>query len=388
MDDMELHYGTIIGALRDGEIIPFLGAGANLCDRPFGTKFEPGINLPSGGELAKHLASRFEYTHLTEPDLAWISQYISVAGRGMTALYKELRTLFVPAYPATLLHKLLAVLPGVWKEKGRGLPFKIIVTTNYDDVLERCFFAARQPFDVVSYVAGGDYLGKFRHWSYQFKPEPLPVLPPREEDQSEIDYQNECDKHASLTKDHLQRQELANQEFWKKWPPKIAPPDLIDTPNEYTGLELDERLVIFKIHGAIDRYGQQAAGGQKSLDSFVITEDDYIEYLARTDISGLVPMVLAAELRSKNFWFLGYSLRDWNLRVILRRLWGEQNRGYNSWAILLNPEDLEKKTWLKQNVEILNKSLHDYICDLTFKLSLGRHLRDLDRRLEELREDR
>ncbi len=68
-------------------------------------------------------------------------------------------------------------------------------------------------------------------------------------------------------------------------------------------------------------------------DSFVITEDHYIDYLTRTDISNLLPVTLAAKLRKSHFLFLGYSLRDWNLRVILHRIWGEQKLTYKSWAI-------------------------------------------------------
>ena len=33
-------------------------------------------------------------------------------------------------------------------------------------------------------------------------------------------------------------------------------------------------------------------------DSFVITEDDYIDYLCRSDLATLVPVALAAKLRA------------------------------------------------------------------------------------------
>ena len=94
----------------------------------------------------------------------------------------------------------------------------------------------------------------------------------------------------------------------------------------------DERTVILKMHGAVDRANPDA-----TWDSYVITEDHYIEYLARTDIANLVPVTLAAKLRRSHFLFLGYSMRDWNLRVILHRIWGEQKLKYKSWAIQLAP---------------------------------------------------
>jgi hypothetical protein len=66
---------------------------------------------------------------------------------------------------------------------------------------------------------------------------------------------------------------------------------------------------------------------------------------------------------------MGYSLRDWNLRVILQRLWTEQQLSYASWAIQENAEALDRKFWGKHNVEILNVRLEDYVKQLTTHLS-------------------
>ena len=65
----------------------------------------------------------------------------------------------------------------------------------------------------------------------------------------------------------------------------------------------------------------------------MITEDNYIDYLTRTDVSTLMPVTLGAKLRHSHFLFLGYSMRDWNLRVMPHRIWAEQSRSYKSWAI-------------------------------------------------------
>ena len=48
------------GSIDDGKVIPFLGAGANLCDRPAGTELgrrAAGI-CPAAAELSRHLAQR------------------------------------------------------------------------------------------------------------------------------------------------------------------------------------------------------------------------------------------------------------------------------------------------------------------------------------------
>ena len=66
-------------------------------------------------------------------------------------------------------------------------------------------------------------------------------------------------------------------------------------------------------------------------------------------------------MRRSHFLFMGYSLRDWNLRVILHRIWGEQKLSYKSWAIQLDPQELDLRFWLKRDVDILNTRLEDYV---------------------------
>ncbi len=301
-DPLDAHYTTVAAAIADGEAVLFLGAGVNLCGRPEEAGYERGKYLPSGGELAKELAKHFKYREGDKKDLLRVSQYVAVM-RGTGPLYGRLHHVFAAKYPTTPLHRFLATLPALLREKGYP-PHQLIVTTNYDDVLEGAFEDAHEPFDLVCYVAEGKQRGKFWH------------RPPEGEAR------------------------------------------LIKKPNEYYDLSLDQRSVILKIHGAVDR-----AGAEQS--SFVITEDHYIDYLTRTtDISGLLPVRLAARLRNSGYLFLGYGLRDWNLRVILHRIWGEQPLSYQSWAIQLDPKQLDRKFWMKHNVEIINQRLEDYIAAL------------------------
>jgi hypothetical protein len=228
-----------------------------------------------------------------------------VSGSG--PLYEELHSLFDADYDPTSLHRFFASLPASLREKGYPPRYPLIVTTNYDDALERAFRAADEPFDLVSYVAEGEQRGKFIH----FQP--------------------------------------GGEVF------------VIERPNEYRGVSLDQRSVILKIHGAVDRAGAL-------WDSFVITEDHYINYLTRTDISNLLPVTLAAKLRKSHFLFLGYSLRDWNLRVILHRIWGEQKLTYKSWAILGKLELMEKDFWRSREVDVFTVPLEDYIAALEERL--------------------
>ncbi len=298
---LDVHLNRIAKAIIDGRVVPFLGAGVNLCGRPPSATWNahrPDY-LPSGAELAAHLAESFGYPASEPRELARVSQYVALM-TGPAPLYDELHGLLDSDYPPTLLHHVLAALPRTLRDRKYPYPYQLIVTTNYDDVLERAFDAAGEPFDLASYVAEGDQRGKFLHW-----------LP-----------------DGTTT--------------------------LIEKPNEYRELSLDQRCVILKIHGAIDR-------GNPERDSYVITEDHYIDYLTRTDLSNLVPVRLAAKLRKSHFLFLGYGLRDWNLRVILHRLWGEQKLHYKSWAVQLNPQVLDQEFWRKRDVDIIDVPLEEYL---------------------------
>jgi hypothetical protein len=304
-DALETHCRTIVKAMAEGRVVPLLGAGVNLCGRPAGVAWERGRYLPNADELAAYLASYFDYPPKDIRDLVRVSQYAFVmAGSG--PLYEELHKLFNADYPPTPLHRFLAALPGFFRQHGISR-HQLIVTTNYDDALERAFTEAGEPFDLVRYVAEGEDRGKFLH----------------------------------LSPDGRAR--------------------LIERPNKYTGFSLDERTVIAKIHGAIDR-------AQPDQDSYVITEDHYIDYLTRTELSNLIPVQLAVRLRKSHFLFLGYSMRDWNLRVILHRIWGQQALTYKSWAIQLDPEPIEQEFWQKRGVDILKLRLEDYVAALTRQL--------------------
>jgi hypothetical protein len=319
LDPLDEHYTTVARYLAQGRVIPFLGAGVNLCGRPQGVTWH-GCYLPSGGELSAYLAENLGYplsettvncpscnSEITLPeikeqqDLVRVSQYLTVRD-GSGPLYLELHSLLDNDYPITPLHRFLATLPSTLRRKGYPRSHQLIVTTNYDDVLERAFQQACEPYDVVYYEADGEHRGKFWH------------RPPNSE------------------------------------------AELIEKPNE-SELSIEQQTVILKIHGAVDRV-------HPGQDSYVITEDHYIDYLVRTTFSNLIPIQLAAKLRDSHFLFLGYGLRDWNLRVILQRMWGEQKLTYKSWAIQLHPHDIDKKFWAKHDVDILGVGLEDYVVTL------------------------
>jgi hypothetical protein len=306
----EDHYWRVASRVLDGYVIPFLGAGANLAERPPNTAWERGKYLPSGAELAELLARRSRYPE-TPDDLLRVSQYVdAMFGEGV--LYQYLHQTFNEDYPSNHLHRLLAQLSGTLRD--RGTRCQVIMTTNYDDALERAFRDAGEEYDLVWYEAKrGERCGKFIHR----RPGEVPVA--------------------------------------------------IDVPNEYDGFDLSKRTVILKLHGAVDRDDPHG-------DSYVITEDDYIKYLTQGDFSGQIPITLREAMTECHFLFLGYSMRDWNLRVILNRIWGQSQLPVKSWAVQIpHPQpkqnEIERKLWADRgDVELLQLALKEYVTSLSDEL--------------------
>jgi SIR2-like domain len=289
------HFALVAMQLVRGKVTPFLGAGVNLCDRRADEAWEIGRNLPSGRELALHLARSYQYPD-QDTDLLRISQYVDAAlGEGV--LYEELRTLFAPKIAPTSLHAFLADVSPVLRAANARQ--QVLVTTNYDDLLEDAFAAAGVEFDLLWYEACG--------------------------------------------------------RFFHRGPAGAV--TLIDRPNEWSGIDLMRRPAILKLHGAI--------GASAGEDSFVITEDNYIDYMTLSDVSTQIPMVVQDPLRNSHFVFMGYSLRDWNLRVVLNRLWGQQKLALKSWSVQLGATELDQSLWSSRGtVEIIPDNLSTYIAEL------------------------
>lgn len=298
------HYWLVAGRLLAGRVIPFLGAGANMCGRPERTPWRMGGEfLPSGAELAEYLGRQSRYPPDATSDLLQVSQYVD-AVLGEHVLYEYLRDAFDANYPPTALHRLLADVARMLRERDR--PPLLVLTTNYDDALERAFDEQQEPYQTLWYEAKqGQTCGYFMH--------------------------RRDDKVVAIRK-----------------------------PNETL---LADHAVILKLHGAIDR--DDAKG-----DSYVITEDNYIDYLTRADISSRIPVTLRERLEDSHLLFLGYSLRDWNLRVIFKRIWGQRRLDLKSWAVqreLASPRlsEIERQLWRDRGeVEVVYEDLAAYVTGL------------------------
>lgn len=298
-------YGEIADVMKKGRVIPFLGAGVNFGERrPADAKWTGHVCgfLPSGGELAHFLASTTSFPSEDEhdlTDLAKVSSYF-VEATARSRLRERLHEVFDRDYATCDIHTYLAEIT--------ALSPLLIVTTNYDDLIEQAFKKANRPYDLVIHPT----------------------------DRKDVD--------ASV--------------LW--WQHGAAEPEIV-MPNRLY-IDLEKTTVIYKMHGTVDRTNGK-------WDSYVITEDDYVDFLSH--IESAVPAQFIHYFRERQFLFLGYGLRDWNLRVVLKNLktsssnfrasaGNDEIEDLRSWAIQYRPSELERELWNARRVKIYDVDLNEF----------------------------
>jgi len=297
-DDFEPPYPLIRENLENGNVVPFLGAGASRA----GVGAEGAATLPSAAELSELLAKTTNYPS-KEPgerkNLARVASYFAeISGR--LQLRRQLRKhLSVNAAPG-VLHEYLAKLPG----------HRLIITTNYDTLLEQALRAADKPFHLV-------------------------VHP-------------------------IEKDDLRGSVLW--WPPGAKEPEVV--PTNTLDIDLGQSTVVYKMHGSV------GSADSDKWDNFVVTEDDYTDFLSQmSGGNSAIPAIFGAHFRERNFLFLGYSLSDWNLRVVLNNLSRDlkrEGRGgdFAAWAIQRDPSPFERKLWGRRDVEIFDLEIDEFVAQL------------------------
>ena len=306
----DAHFEKVLHYLAEGELVPLLGAGVNVCDRGDEEVYEFDHNLPSGRELSELLAAEYEYPagRSDRSDLLRVAQYAQAQlshTEEEHRLRDSLHRIFRAHYGPTSVHRFLA---GVPERTGTHI---LALTTNYDDALEQAFEAAGEPFSVFFYRASREGRCWLRHG-------------------------------------------------------EDAEAQVISRPETYTDVSLHERSVILKVHGAVDRHERRSFN-----DSYVISEDHYIDFLASTRLETLVPKGLLVPLLNSALLFLGYKLKDWNLRVILHELWSNRDFGYPAWAVHRDVDDVDAAIWRSRSVKLYDAGLCDYVQELSDRLGHG-----------------
>ncbi len=316
-NQLPIPYEAIDRAFQRGNVIPFLGAGINFGHRPPGTSWKKSAELflPSGAELSYHLAKMSRFPLLEDcqrTNLAKVASYYEeIVGR--PDLCDDLFEVFAqnpaqPYYPLCRIHEYLARIPKL----------RLVITTNYDLLLEEAFKQAQRRFFVII------------HRTY-------------------IHERDTVSEEARLGK-----------VLWYEYDPaKASAPHQVaygDPRDLSLSIDAQEATVIYKMHGT----------ASKHLGDYIISEEDYMDFLTRMTQNTALPNVVCEYLPNRRFLFLGYGLGDWNTRVVLSELSKKAQHSLNkSWAIQFEPSLLEKKLWAKRSVEIFHADIDKFVEELT-----------------------
>lgn len=319
-------WGTIVNSIQSGRCIAFLGAGVNVS--------------VEGGYTGLRLASQVTECLVGEliGNDAGLDDLISVVPdpavkQVLEANYGDLVKLRAHDLARVALHiearpggrnRLLELLAGFLPDADREpspllmtlarLPLRLIVTTNYDRLMEKAF-------EDVTHT------------------KPVVVVQP--------------------TKGFDAREQ-------REWQKKLAPlvPREPSPRGERDGEQ--EPLILYKIHGT---FGDDDAG-------LVISEEDYIEFLtlAGPESKRGMPPLIRQMIVDSSLLFLGYGLEDWNFRAIYKGLVeplpDPQKR--MSFAIQKGPSEFWADLWARppKNVTIYDLDLYEFADELARRLGV------------------
>jgi hypothetical protein len=274
-------------------------------------------------------------------NLARVASYFKVSNQVVT-LAQTLEQIFTKGLP-TETHKLIASLakgsndPTIIEDRKHPL---LVITTNYDLLMEEALKEKGVEYDRVMHCGQLEEKCSVLLWKWN------------------------CDKPKAVTEKSLREE-----------------------------LDLAKRTVLYKMHGSIDTPTRPDDPGPDSFNQdarpkdnqFVITEENYVEFLAKINATPpAVPSLFKEYFESHSFLFLGYSLDDWNLRVILHTLEdvllrnsvpADQSAADVSpvarllgiapqrrhWAIQKDPTEYDLAVWRSRNVKIGNRSLNRFV---------------------------
>lgn len=299
----EFPFGQVAAWLSQGEVVPFLGAGASA------GRGDAVDTMPDGRALAHELAGLMPGTMppSAQDNLAKVAQFFENTVFDRPALYdylhERLEVQQVHAQPSSTARMLASISTG-------SRPF-FLITTNYDSFVERAFQDAGRPLCVIT--------------------------------------QNVRDPEGGPSKINLIRPDGGmgqEDSFEFQWNDPRYPPGT---------------TFLFKMHGSVHR------AEPDGRDDVIITEDDYVDFMVSSggNISPYFPpSSLTAAYKRRRFLFLGYSLYDWNFRAFLRMLVlrnalsGRDLRRH--YAIQRNPDAIEVQLWKQRNVNVYDGDITEF----------------------------
>ena len=233
-------WDTMVLRIAARRCVPFLGAGVSL-------GFEGDVGLPTGGQLAEILADQCRFPGEDRTDLFRVAQYFRMV-RDEDLLRRAVgKALRVKGSKPSIVHRNLA-----------ALPIEYVLTTNFDDLMERAF------------REGGEKTPRVFEYERRGNSTELPIA-------------------------------------------------------------TEDEPVIYKLHGSLD-----------NPTSMILTEDDVVDFLACIIAHDpQIPAAVTKLFKDYSILFIGYGLKDLNVRVMLRALRGRRDAppGIDSFAVQRVPNN-------------------------------------------------
>src|SRR5579884_673402 len=292
-------YALVSGLLYKGQVLPFLGPGASsksgIHRVRSGAQELP--SLPDLDELRRQLAAECDFP-ADRPEaqsLAGIaSYYVQSFGRHM--LYERLHSILtaqglVPSRTYRYLASVACDTP------------MVIVTTNWDTLLEQAFAEAGAPCVVITCL----------------NPEDRPGI----------------------------------KSIWSR--PNFEARPVSNTNDVY--IDVTATNVILKLYGSVD---PSNVGG----DSYVITEKDHIDLIGRLWVDA-IPKILASQILSHHLLAIGYSADDWPQRALMHAFKFDRfSIDQRAWAVQLDPSILSVIAWQQYEINIYNEEIDTFAAQM------------------------
>jgi hypothetical protein len=231
-----------------------------------------------------------------------------------------LEKVFRRANQPTPLHQLIADAATQFLDNASGKGDYLIITTNYDRLMEEAL-EHRVPYCVLSV--------------------------------DRVDWKVDV-RFSSKVK------QLLGGDFDEFWNAHYGRDGFY--PSKFSFQHRPFRLaIVYKIHGCL--YPER----NKKTDSIILSEEDYLDWMSRM-AEGAIPAALTEIMKNAGFLFLGYSLRDWNVRIVLRRLFekrpklGDRSREeIRDYAVLRYNYPQEVNHFLFRRIRVLIDDLRNFV---------------------------
>lgn len=432
------HWGQILEAIYDRSCVPFLGAAVNISNPTHSY-----IGLPLGSEVALRLIEKMTGLSVkTVKDLAQITDIhealkeaelcedllrLGLQNLPRVALHVEVKDL---GTRANLLQMLRDFLPDTKCQPSKllevlaRLPFELMVTTNYDRLLERALDEAIESSWLITIADLRDawnFLSALRdatepvgiYLREQLSPEARQLLDtfdtsaaPSEMLQTAlVEDLNRLLQGTSLYDAQRFLQVPLTEEIQtllqtnprgkallrlnrllleETYPFDIVksrkPYHLVVQPVEgFTGGAVQtENLqslpkydpIVYKIHGSFDDEESSSDTNVARRSDIILTEEDYIKFLTAINkpVSGIPPYIKSKFVGSR-LLFLGYSLEDWDFRTLYKGLIEtlDPNKKRVSYAIQWKPPKFWVKYWEQKGVIIYDYDIYQFAEELAHK---------------------